>query len=731
MPKRLLRLPKHMLAALSFALAAVVMLGIAFLAALIIESRTVTAVTARLDETGANWVTVEADGLQVLLSGTAPTEADRFRALNLVGGLVDSSRIRDMLDVAPSEGITAPRFSVEMLRNDDGIQLIGLVPETPAEGGLTAAGLVEGAAALIPGGDPADMLQTAGYPAPPTWDAALRFGLTALELLQRSKISVAADRVEITAISDSEADRKRFEATLRRARPEGVDLVMDISAPRPVITPFTLRFISDAAGARFDACSADTEKARMAILAAGAEAGVEGAVACTVGMGAPSPRWAEAVRAAIRAVTAMGAGSATFSDTDLTLTAGDGVTQAAFDRAVGDLRAALPDAFSLEAVPPRPDTASQGPAEFTATLAADGRVELRGRLVDEAQQAVVDAFARAEFSSEAVYVATRLDPELPDGWPIRVMAGLEALAQLAEGSLLVRADLVEVKGVTGAQSARGKITQILSSRLGQGQTFRVEVRYDEKLDPEAALPTPEECAAGVMGVLAGGKITFTPGSAEIAGDSAPLIGKLAEVLQDCPGVRMEIAGFTDSQGSDAGNQALSQARAEAVLIALQGRRVDVSGMVAVGYGEADPIADNGTEEGREANRRIEFSLIGAEPADDGEAVPNATAAAATEPGDAATVAPPPANPVIAETATGDAATADAAAVAATGDESEPGAAAIPEAPAAGTDPGAMAAGEATAAEPPAAGPDFSNDLSPSVAPTEKTIRPRARPETRG
>ncbi len=729
MPKHLLRLPKHLLAALSFALAAVVMLGIAFLAALIIESRTVAAVTTRLDETGAGWITVEADGLQVLLSGTAPTEADRFRALNLVGGLVDSSRIRDMLDVAPSEGITAPRFSVEMLRNDDGIQLIGLVPETPAEGGLTAAGLVEGAAALIPGADPADMLQTAGYPAPATWDAALRFGLTALELLQRSKISVAADRVVITANSDNEADRKRFEATLRRARPEGVELVMTISAPRPAITPFTLRFTADAAGARFDACSADTDKARTAILAAGAEAGVQGAVACTVGMGAPSPRWSEAVRAAIRAVTAMGGGSATFSDTDLTLTAGEGVTQAAFDRAVGDLRAALPDAFSLEAVPPKPDAASQGPAEFTATLAADGRVELRGRLVDEAQQAVVDAFARAEFSSDAVYVATRLDPELPDGWPIRVMAGLESLAQLEEGSLLVRADLVEVKGVTGAQTARARITQILSSRLGQGQTFRVEVRYDEKLDPEAALPTPEECAAGVMAVLEADKITFTPGSAEIDGNSAPLIGKLAEVLQDCPGVRMEIAGFTDSQGSDSGNQALSQARAEAVLIALQGRRVDVSGMVAVGYGEADPIADNGTEEGREANRRIEFSLIGAEPADDGEAVPNATAATATpEPDEVAADAAPPANPAITETTPDEGAAGDTAA---TDGGATDAAATDAETLAGGADPGAVAAEDGAAAEPPAAGPDFSNDLSPSVAPTEKTIRPRARPETRG
>jgi OOP family OmpA-OmpF porin len=72
---------------------------------------------------------------------------------------------------------------------------------------------------------------------------------------------------------------------------------------------------------------------------------------------------------------------------------------------------------------------------------------------------------------------------------------------------------------------------------------------------------------------------------------------------------MEIGGHTDAQGSTTGNLALSQARAEAVLVALQGRQVDVSAMRAVGYGEGVPIADNGTDDGREANRRIEFTLI--------------------------------------------------------------------------------------------------------------------------
>jgi OmpA-OmpF porin, OOP family len=669
---RLSKLSANTLALLAFVLAAGIMVSVAFGAALVIESRSQKAVTAKLAAEGIDWITVTTDGLQVRLSGTAPNEAARFRAVNKVGEMIDSSRIRDGLDVTPASAIAAPKFSVEMLRTEDEVQLSGLIPENPGEGGMTEASLSEAAAALAQGTELPDMLETADYPAPEGWNEALAFGLEALERLELSKVSVTADRVEVKAITDSAEAKRRLENELRGLAPAKVQLVLDISAPRPVITPFTLRFVKDADGARFDACSADTDRARAQILRAATTAGVEGSPVCQVGLGVPTPRWAEAVGLGIAAVTELGSGSITFSDADVTLLAGSEVPQATFDKVVGDLETGLPDVFSLTSTLEKKETATQGPAEFTAVWTEDGKVELRGRLTDEMQRQAVDAFARSAFSGAKVLTATRVDEALPDGWPVRVLAGLKALAQVEHGKLLVRADLVEVTGVTGSTATRGKITQILSAELGQGQTFKVNVRYDEALDPLAALPTPEECAADVNAVIARTKITFTPSSAEIATTARPVLDELASILSNCPPMQMEIGGHTDAQGSEGGNQALSQARAEAVLLALQGRRVDVSGMTAVGYGETKPIADNDSEEGREANRRIEFVLQGA---------PQATA----------------------EAAPGDAAPAD-------------GADAAP-APAA-----AKAAPTATA------GPDFSGDTSPSVAPTEKTIAPKPRPE---
>ena len=601
--------PRRLIAPAAFALAAGVSVLTALWAAAVIEHRTGALVHSLMTREGLNWVHVTTDGLQVRLSGTAPTEALRFRAMNLTASLVDAGRVRDRMEVTPVEGIVPPRFSVELLRNDEGISLIGLVPA--AAGDMQ---LAENVASVAGGAKIADMLTQAAFPAPSGWDRAVAYGLTALQMLAHAKISIAADHVAITAISGSEDEKRKFETELARARPEGLAVTIDISAPRPVLTPFTLRFIKDAMGPRFDACAADTEGARAKIIAAAVAAGVAGKAECTIGLGVPTPRWADAVVLGIAAVNELGAGSITFSDADVSLQATVDTPQELFDRVAGELEAALPDVFSLKAtLPQKPKAApADGPAEFTATLADDGKVQLRGRLTDGVLRNAVSSFAKAHFGADAVYTATRLDPDLPDGWPVRVLAGLQAMSNLHDGNLVVRADAVSVTGVTAAVGAREAITRTLSEKLGQGQAFTVDVRYDATLDPKAALPSPAECVAALNAALAKRKITFAPGSAEIEADARGTMDALAAEMRKCPDVPMEIAGHTDAQGREDTNLALSQARAEAVLLGLQGRRVLVGALTAAGYGESRPIADNGTEAGREANRRIEFTLLTAQ-----------------------------------------------------------------------------------------------------------------------
>lgn len=603
-----MRLTPTLIALSAFVTAACLAWLGALWAASVIETRSTEMVTRALTLAGVDWAAAHADGLQLELSGTAPTEAERFRALTVAGGLVDAARLIDAMAVAPSTALIAPRYSVEILRNDEGISLIGLIP-TANDGHQTLLAAVTATA----GGAPvADMLDSADYAVPPGWDAAVVFGVAALDLLPRSKISILSDRVAITAIADSAAEKRRMEAAVARARPPGLAVDVAISAPRPVITPFTLRFLIDGDGARFDACSADTPETRTRILQAATAAGLAGTADCVLGLGVPSPNWADAVATAIAGLAELGSGSLTFSDADIGLIAGREVEQAAFDRVVGDLNARLPEVFSLSAVLPDKSTttpAIAGPAEFTAVLSDEGLVQLRGRLPDARVRDAVDSFARARFGSDQVYTATRLDPGLPGGWPLRVLSGLEALAELTHGSLLVQASALEIRGVTGNPEASAAIARILSSRLGSGQDFKIAVAYDKALDPDAGLPTPKECAANVDALVAQHKISFEPGKAEIATGSLPTIRGISRVLQRCGAIPFEIGGHTDAQGRDEMNLALSQARAEAVVQALVALGVPGAGLGARGYGETQPIADNKSDAGREANRRIVFRLL--------------------------------------------------------------------------------------------------------------------------
>lgn len=111
------------------------------------------------------------------------------------------------------------------------------------------------------------------------------------------------------------------------------------------------------------------------------------------------------------------------------------------------------------------------------------------------------------------------------------------------------------------------------------------------------------------GVAARDPITFQTGSPDLTPESATTIQRIAQLLADNPGTRIEIGGHTDSDGEPEANEVLSLARAEAVLSALVAAGVEADRLVAVGYGDAIPVASNETGEGKAQNRRIEFLLL--------------------------------------------------------------------------------------------------------------------------
>ena len=104
-------------------------------------------------------------------------------------------------------------------------------------------------------------------------------------------------------------------------------------------------------------------------------------------------------------------------------------------------------------------------------------------------------------------------------------------------------------------------------------------------------------------------INFASGNAQIPSDSTDYLNRVATALKAAPsGTVLEIGGHTDNTGDSASNMILSQQRADAVRGYLVQQGVNPNMLVTQGYGDTKPVADNGTDEGKFRNRRIEFSL---------------------------------------------------------------------------------------------------------------------------
>ena len=106
-----------------------------------------------------------------------------------------------------------------------------------------------------------------------------------------------------------------------------------------------------------------------------------------------------------------------------------------------------------------------------------------------------------------------------------------------------------------------------------------------------------------------GNITFAFNSSNLAPEFYPVLNNVAGVMKEYDQTVVEVAGHTDSIGSDEVNQRLSEQRADAVTRYLVAQGLDPQRFITIGAGKRHPVASNDTEAGRAANRRVEITLV--------------------------------------------------------------------------------------------------------------------------
>ena len=122
--------------------------------------------------------------------------------------------------------------------------------------------------------------------------------------------------------------------------------------------------------------------------------------------------------------------------------------------------------------------------------------------------------------------------------------------------------------------------------------------------PAPVVVAPEPAPLPKKLVLEG--VNFDNDKATLRPESSAILDKAAAALKEWGDVKVEVAGYTDDRSSDEHNLKLSQHRAETVRSYLIGKGIEANRLIAKGYGESQPIADNNTDEGRFKNRRVEL-----------------------------------------------------------------------------------------------------------------------------
>ncbi len=189
----------------------------------------------------------------------------------------------------------------------------------------------------------------------------------------------------------------------------------------------------------------------------------------------------------------------------------------------------------------------------------------------------------------------------------------EQTSSATKGALIGAAAGAVVGLISGDDAVERRQHALIGAGIGALAGGSIGYYQDKQ---EAALRAELE-GTGVSVVRNGDNITLNmPGNVTFATDSSDLspaffdvLNSVGKVLAEFEQTVVEVAGHTDSTGSDSYNQGLSERRANSVSSYLSGQGVIDQRLITLGMGEARPVADNSSTAGRQANRRVEITMV--------------------------------------------------------------------------------------------------------------------------
>ncbi len=541
--------------------------------------------------------------LAFLEDGTATLTDDR---LAVDGTARDGERYeaaRDLVAAGAEPAVTIadarilpPRLApyVWTLRVDPGVaQVEGATPDEAVAETLFAA-----AAVLAP--RPIDDRTVLASGAPPGFEAAASFALRAGAFLSTGTVVIQDAAIALSGRPASVGAGEALAALIAAESPAGFS-VDPSGLGAALVETFVWEARRTATGVELTGHT-PSEEAQVETRATASQLFGEAAVADRTGVAAGEPGidWIGALDFALGELALLAEGQVSVSGNGFSI-AGTAGSPEAFAQLDENLRRTLPASLVLAAADIRPPAVT--PYRFEA-MAEQDRLILTGYFPDAAARA-----ARLEGASAALPGLVPDDRTLPasgapPGFEVAASAALAALGRLSGGRAILADRRLVVDGEAASPGAAASVAAALRAALPAD----FELVSAVTAVPTAARVAAAECTALIVAMLADGGVQFDRGDAAIAPASMPVLDRVAATLDRCADTRIEVAGYTDSNGPQQANRELSQRRAEAVVAFLVADGIAPERLAAAGYGESRPIASNRTEEGRGQNRRIEFVL---------------------------------------------------------------------------------------------------------------------------
>lgn len=427
-------------------------------------------------------------------------------------------------------------------------------------------------------------------------------------------VAVSGRDITVSGIADTKEEYDAIVAGLENVRGRRV-VHADAVEVLPAVDPYETAIAKGADGSYAMTGYVPSEAARGLL----AEAGLP-VDALPLAHGAPAG-WTEALVAGGQALAPLDEGS--FGLTDDTLTLSGIAATPAEDEAA---RAALDVAGDFESVV-AVDVTDPGIVDFTlrgdagegftldgivpAALGAEGIAQALGQAVTmgEVSTTFADLPGLETALAGLVPAFGQLETLTLNGSNAGLSVAAEALAGLSPEAVTSRLQAVLGEGVALDVQATATPPEVGVQRRN-AVTGITQMAYDGGwLTLPQFEPTKTACTEAAMARVTQTPILFVSGSADLAPQSLSVINDLAGIVTLCtrdPGMIVTVGGHTDAQGDDEANYILSAQRARAVRDAFAARGVPAGRIIAIGYGETEPIADNETEEGRAQNRRITF-----------------------------------------------------------------------------------------------------------------------------